>query len=167
MLDLQDTIGARQFFEGWVHLEWESLQAQYYKEIKSRRSSKRWTIALITKLWDIAWDLWDFRNAVFHHQHNLSLQEDTSALDDKVRDLIYHLSLISLLPKDKHLTMISTQRLLLLPRSQKIEWIQQVNLALAQPKKRHFQIRFSRTEHLRRHQNMFKSMQILLRNWLN
>jgi hypothetical protein len=36
LLDLQNKIGARQFFEGWLHWEWESIQEQFYHEIKSR-----------------------------------------------------------------------------------------------------------------------------------
>jgi hypothetical protein len=57
LIELQETIGARQFFEGWTHHEWEKLQEQYYSGIKSRRRSKRWATALITKLWNVAWDL--------------------------------------------------------------------------------------------------------------
>jgi hypothetical protein len=62
MLDLQEYIGIRQFFEGWLHVVWERLQDRYYTNINSRRNGKRWLIAVITKLWEIAWDIWDFRN---------------------------------------------------------------------------------------------------------
>jgi hypothetical protein len=57
LMALQDNIGTKQFFEGWIHLEWERAQHHYYTAIKSQRSGKRWTIALITKLWDVAWDM--------------------------------------------------------------------------------------------------------------
>jgi hypothetical protein len=129
LLELRDTIGTRQFFEGWLHQEWETIQVQYYLIIKSRQSSKWWTIAFITKLWDVAWDLWDFRNAVYHHQQNQSLHEDTSALDVKVRDLFNTLALTGLLPKDKHLTSISITWLLLFQRSHKVEWLEQATLS--------------------------------------
>jgi hypothetical protein len=82
-LDLQDTIGAQQFFEGWLHCEWEVVQAKYYTDIHSRRSGKRWTIALITKLWDITWDLWEYRNAVYHQHQNISQLEDIEAMNLK------------------------------------------------------------------------------------
>jgi hypothetical protein len=165
--DLQDTTGGRQFFEGWLHYEWESLQEKCYLEINSRRSNKRWTVAVITKLWDVAWDLWDLQNAVYHNQTNRSLQEDTHSLDLQVRDIIQQISLIGLLPKDRHLATISLTRLLCFPRSQKIEWIQQTNLALAQAKQRPFQVRRSRQVQHRRHQTMLASMQRSLRNWLD
>ncbi len=166
MLELQDTIGVRQFFEGWVHQDWEKLQEQYYIATTSRRSSKRWTIAFITKLWDVAWDLWDFRNAVYHHKQNFALREDTSALDKKIRGLFHNLALTGLLTKDMHLTTISLPRLLLFPRSDKVEWLEQATLALAQAKKRNFDISRSRIEQHRRHQAMITSMHRNLRNWL-
>jgi hypothetical protein len=141
LIELQETIGARQFFEGWTHHEWEKLQEQYYSGIKSRRSSKRWATALITKLWNVAWDLWEFRNGVFHQKLNHSQLEDTNALDVKVRDISHKLNQTGLLPKDRHLMSISITRLLLLPRIQKVEWLNQATLALAHVKKRQFQIR--------------------------
>ncbi len=128
--DLQDNIGAQQFFKGWLHQEWEAIQGQYYSEIKSRRSNKRWTIALITKLWDVAWDLWDYRNAVYHQQQNISQCEDTDAMNLKVRDLYHNLAQTGLLAKDRHLLSISLSRLLLFPCVQKVEWLHQVNLAI-------------------------------------
>jgi hypothetical protein len=50
LLEGQNDIGARQFFEGWLHSEWEVVQEKYYMDINSCRSSKRWTVAIITKL---------------------------------------------------------------------------------------------------------------------
>jgi len=52
--------------EGWLHKDWESIQQKYYKLIQSRQTSKRWMAAVITKLWEIAWDLWEHRNDVMH-----------------------------------------------------------------------------------------------------
>jgi hypothetical protein len=167
LLDNQNKIGAEQFFEGWHHTDWELWQNIYYNDTKSRRSGKRWSIAVITKLWDITWDLWEFRNAVYHHQHSRVLQEDTSALDIQVRGLHNNLSLTGLLSKDQHLTKISIHRLLLFPRKQKVELIRQATLAMTEAKKRHFRFRQSTHEQLRRHQLMFSSMQLYMRNWLN
>jgi hypothetical protein len=166
LLELQDTIGARQLFEGWIHYEWVVLQQKHYLDIKSRQSGRWWTISLINKLWDAAWDLWEFRNAVYHQQQNKSLHEDTHSLDLKVRDLFNKLALTGLLLKDQHLETISIQRLILFPRSQKVEWLHQASLALAQAKKMNFQVSQSRQEQHRRHQDMIVSMQLTLSNWL-
>jgi hypothetical protein len=167
LLELQDTIGARQFFEGWLHVEWEHIQTQYYTDTKSRCSGKRWTIALINNLWEVAWDLWDFRNAVFHHQINQFLQADIEILDAKIRDLFDTGTITGFLPKDKHLMSISITRLLSFPRSHKVEWLEQASLALAHAKKRNFQIRQTRIEQQRRHREMIRSMQRIFCNWRN
>jgi hypothetical protein len=138
MLELQDIIGAQQFFEGWVHEGWERLQVNHYSIIHSRQSGKRWIIVLITKLWEIAWDLWDFRNTVYHQHSNQATQEDTTVLNQQVKDISYKLTLTGLLPKEKHLTTIPLSKLLTFPRPQKLEWITQANLALEQVKKSTF-----------------------------
>jgi hypothetical protein len=41
----------------------------------SRRSGLRWLTALIQKLWDIAWDMWDNRNRVLHDTGNSVVRE--------------------------------------------------------------------------------------------
>ncbi len=38
--------------------------------MKSRRSGKWWISGLIQKLWEVAWDLWDYWNSILHHQEN-------------------------------------------------------------------------------------------------
>jgi hypothetical protein len=165
--ELQDDIGARQFFEGWIHEGWERLQQQYYININSRRSSRCWTTALITKLWEIAWDLWEFSNEVFHKHCNLALQQDSHSLDQQIKDLHYKISITGLLLKDRHLATISLTRLLSFLRIHKKEWLTQGNLALIQAKKRHFLLLRSRTARFRRHQNMISAMQSSFRDWLN
>jgi hypothetical protein len=62
IVQYQSNQGWRLVFEGWIPIAWDEIQQAYYNLIKSRRTGKRWTICLIKKLWDIAWDLWDHRN---------------------------------------------------------------------------------------------------------
>jgi hypothetical protein len=62
LLKHQVEIGWRQIFEGWLSREWTNAQQAYYHVTKSRQTGKCWTIALIKKLWEIAWDLWEHRN---------------------------------------------------------------------------------------------------------
>ena len=59
-------LGWRCFLEGRVSVAWESHQEAYYKSVRSRKSAKRWVVALILKLWDVAWDLWEHRNGIVH-----------------------------------------------------------------------------------------------------
>ena len=47
-------------------IDWEQAQEAYYKWYRSRKSARRWTTALIQKLWNVAWDLWEHRNGIVH-----------------------------------------------------------------------------------------------------
>lgn len=62
----QCTIGWSFFLEGIIGTHWGIQQELYYKSIGSRKSGLRWTVALIKKLWNIAWDLWSHRNGLEH-----------------------------------------------------------------------------------------------------
>ena len=81
----QTEIGWKNFLFGVVALEWQQAQQEYYTLISSRRTGKRWVSALIRKLWDIAWDLWDHRNSQIHKPGKLDEYEDTELLDADIR----------------------------------------------------------------------------------
>jgi hypothetical protein len=50
---------------------WQAgVQHRYYEFLDSRRTGLRWLTALIQKLWDVAWDMWDHRNRVLHDQEH-------------------------------------------------------------------------------------------------
>jgi hypothetical protein len=71
LIQEQESIGWRRFFEGWIHHGWHLLQSSHYKFLKSRRSGKRWVVALIKKQWEIAWDMWEHRNGILHEKENV------------------------------------------------------------------------------------------------
>ena len=66
----QDRIGWEAAFEGMWHVGWAEVQDTYFRFIGSRRSGKRWLIALISKVWLTAWDLWEDRNGVNASRRN-------------------------------------------------------------------------------------------------
>jgi hypothetical protein len=67
----QCKIGWHRFFEGWLSTLWEVAQQRFYSITKSNRTGKRWVSALIQKLWETAWDLWEHRKGVLHEKENL------------------------------------------------------------------------------------------------
>ncbi len=71
----QDAIGWDWFLEGWVCAKWQVLQHRHYSCIRSAWSGKCWVVALISKLWDKTWDLWDHRNGILHDQVNIFSQD--------------------------------------------------------------------------------------------
>ena len=60
----QTGIGWACVLEGRLSTRWLEIQTSYLKSIGSRASPRRLVAALIVKLYDVSWDLWQLRN--FH-----------------------------------------------------------------------------------------------------
>ncbi len=98
----QDAIGWHQFSLGRLSKSFAEMQDTYLKSLNKQQTGLRWTQALIQKLWDIAWDLWEFRNQIKNNtitpQHQWALK--------KVGLLLKHeqtLGITGLRRKDIHL----------------------------------------------------------------
>jgi hypothetical protein len=70
--------------EGGLAFDWQFAQQRYFKSLRSKKSKRRWVLALIRKLWTVAWDQWEHRNSFLHErnstkQHTL-LTQDTDRL---------------------------------------------------------------------------------------
>jgi len=72
----QSAIGRDRIIEGWVPLSWRLEW--------TRKSSKRWTLELIKKLWEVAWDLWDQHNEALHTE-----AANWDLLDSQANDQIH------------------------------------------------------------------------------
>jgi hypothetical protein len=66
MSELQDLIGWDYFIEGFIPATWIESQTQHFLSLNRLESGKRWASALIRKMWNIAWDLWEHRNSITH-----------------------------------------------------------------------------------------------------
>jgi hypothetical protein len=49
---------------GRMSLQWKAVQQRYYEWLGKRNTGKKWAMALIQKVWDVSWDMWDHRNNV-------------------------------------------------------------------------------------------------------
>jgi hypothetical protein len=65
-VDKQDKVGWQTMLEGMPVKGWEEVQQRYFVWRKKRQTGKRWLAAIIRKLWDVAWDLWEHRNGILH-----------------------------------------------------------------------------------------------------
>jgi len=81
----QSKIGWDRLLDGWLSVYWRTQQEQQWSQVKSRKSSKRWTSALIQKLWDISWDMWEHRNNELHSGGQATHQILHLAVDDQIR----------------------------------------------------------------------------------
>jgi hypothetical protein len=61
-LEAQNDIGWDAALEGRWSMLWIDIQQRHFTQIKKRRSGKRWLTAIIKRMWDISWDLWQHRN---------------------------------------------------------------------------------------------------------
>ena len=85
-LQVQNTIGAFNMILSRVITHLEECQNKHYKARKLRRSGRRWTVELIKKLQDVAWDMWDHRNSVLHndptrHHRKTELDEANAEIE--------------------------------------------------------------------------------------
>jgi hypothetical protein len=69
----QDDIGWDFVLEGCLSSQWAEHQSLYLQSLGKKTSGYRWLTALIRKLWDIAWDLWEHRNGIEHHNDQAKL----------------------------------------------------------------------------------------------
>ena len=75
-----------QLMGGCLSLEWAREQDRYYKWIGIRKTGKRWVVALIKKLWEIAWDIWDDRNSTLHNTSMVADLSGAVSLDKAIRE---------------------------------------------------------------------------------
>jgi hypothetical protein len=66
----QQEVGWYSFILGRHSKDFQHIQQAYYHSIDSKRTGLRWTVAIIKKLMDVAWDMWQHRNAVLHDDPN-------------------------------------------------------------------------------------------------
>ncbi len=59
----QAHIGWDRSFTGWISPQWTLKQQEYYEVTKYRRTGYQWATALLQKLWNTAWDLWEHRTS--------------------------------------------------------------------------------------------------------
>jgi len=122
-IDYQEDIGWQNLLEGWLCLEWESIQQDYLKSIGSHRSVKRWVAALIKKLWTVLWDMWEHRNGILHNTQNIVTELREDLVDHSVKN-IYHMATSTLChTKDNYLITASLSKLLSRTMAYKETWL--------------------------------------------
>jgi hypothetical protein len=82
--DAQDEIGWDKFTFGNISILWQDIQAQYFQEIGKQNSGLFRTSALIHNIWQVVWDQWEHRNAIFHKYENLVTQAESVMIASRV-----------------------------------------------------------------------------------
>jgi len=94
----QSHIGWDRMLDGWLTRGWHDHQEKLWKHAKSRKSSLWWTSALIQKLWDVSWDMWDHRNKELFAGTEIQQQITHSLVDDRIKAL--YAGRVQQLPRD-------------------------------------------------------------------
>jgi hypothetical protein len=123
VIEQQQDIGRSPFLEGWTSFEWEHAQQAYYEFLNIYRTGRRWATELIKKLWQVAWDLWEHRNGIFHHQTNSVSNAILQSIDRRVRTMYTMYQTILSSAMDKYLFTVPLQTLLTKDLIYKKEWI--------------------------------------------
>jgi len=66
LMQAQNQIGWDYIFDRWLSKQWHLRQKQVWRASQSCHFSRRWTLELIKKLWNITWDLWAHQNGILH-----------------------------------------------------------------------------------------------------
>ena len=98
---------------------------EYHSSIvisKENHKIKRWVAALIKKLLEIAWDLWDLRNGIYHDRDHLWKDEERGVLIIEIRRQ-FDMGTSSLLPRDHSKLSGNPEDILKLPDDQQKQWL--------------------------------------------
>jgi hypothetical protein len=155
----QESIGWFPFMMGLHTTKFAEIQHHYYLSLDRQNTGLRWTTALITKLFDVAWDMWDQRNKVLKSTPHELFQIDQVRAADATIEAEFKKGKTTLLGKDRHLLRFK-RKVKALPLAQKQLWISTVTVARA-AHRAHREDRQSRAYQL----NM-QSERTRLGNWL-
>jgi len=132
LIQAQSDVGWDKFCEGWVVPQWTELQHRFYTILRSQRTGRRWTIAILQKLWNIAWDMWEHRNGILHENENLVTRSMTIQLNARVSRVYTDLSLRALRHNNRHLVYHSLTVLLKKDTNYKVQWLSVAEPALSE-----------------------------------
>ena len=123
------------FIIGRWSKKWREVQDKYLQSIKSRKSSKRWAVAVIHKMILTVWDMWQFCNSLVHGPGGTTEVAYSKSLDHVIEEE-FSSETTDLFNNDKHLIIDnSIKGLLQIDEFRKeccIESIQQARLAFEQ-----------------------------------
>ena len=118
----QDKLGWYQFILGRFGRKWSDAQQRYIDSLHKKNTGRRWTIAIIQKAIDVAWDMWEQRNDIKHN--TLHPRAAAAVIDIKVQlQLLYRKGNKGFLAQDKLLFSKSETTLLKGEPSEMLQWI--------------------------------------------
>jgi hypothetical protein len=150
----QDELGWYNFLMGQVSLQWKAVQQRYFEWLGCRNTGKKWATALIQKVWEVSWDMWDHRNNVRLNTFTPAKRRQTIALNLLVTNE-YERGTEGLQIKDQHWLSKPEAHILNYDYHRKEQWAESIYLA---------RVRFDNQEE--HEADMNQRQQELFSNWL-
>lgn len=127
-VEQQHRMGWTNFVFGRWHQQWARAQQNYMQSQESKHSPRRWTAAIIHKLFMTAWDMWDHRNKVLHAPDGPRAIIEQAHLSAQITSE-YNRGLEGLRPSDHYLLQDPLQSILSGTCSSQRKWLHSVHLA--------------------------------------
>jgi hypothetical protein len=124
--ELQNRMGGKHFFEGRPHKVWRNYFTQHQNPSVRGNPGKQWIGALVKKLQDMAWDLWEHRNGILH---NKDIGYAAQLADTKIRQLLWQPQLYQI-QSIQQLVTHEAEEICQWGLHQKQHWILRVEAAL-------------------------------------
>jgi hypothetical protein len=113
---------------GRISLQWKEVQQRYYEWLGRRNTGKKWATALIQKVWEVSWDMWDHRNEVRLNTLTPAKKRRILALNALVRDE-YTRGTEGMRVKDRHWLAKPQALILQYEYNRKEQWAESIQLA--------------------------------------
>jgi hypothetical protein len=84
----QDKTGWCQFILGRFGRKWSDAQQRHVDSLQKKHTERRWTVALVQKAIDVAWDMWEQQDDIEHN--TMHLHAAAAALDIQVKLQLVH-----------------------------------------------------------------------------
>jgi hypothetical protein len=159
-LAAQEALGGHRLLMGWILRDWSIWQQSYYDRCRSKRSGQRWVTLLIKKLWEVAWDLWEHRNDILHHQENEVRQTEGPLINRELTSLYHLLISRTLQQRDRYLISLPLHNLLDKPLPYRTQWCLQARDALSA-------LNITAWHNRSRLPRMLQGMRTVFRQWIN
>ena len=107
---------------------WAEVQDQCYKWLNKSNTGKKWLVALIAKVWEVSWDMWDDRNDAKHNGEKLEKKHRHDKLNIRTRTHC-NKGVASFCMKDKQCLKIKMSAVIGHELLHKEQWVLLVDLA--------------------------------------
>jgi hypothetical protein len=124
----QDELGWYNFLMGRIGLQWKAVQQRYYEWLGRRNTGRKWATALIQKVWEVSWDMWDHRNEVRLQTLTPAKRRRLIALNRLVLSE-YTRGIVGLRARDHHWLSKPQSTILQYDYNRKEQWAESIHLA--------------------------------------